>query len=222
MFRPQVTVILAISADGKISTRTSVPARFGSLADRKHLEQQIANADGVLIGAGTVRAYGTTMRVLSPELIDERLARGQPPQPVQILVSGSGNCDRNWHFFQQPVPRWLLTLERCEHRWESPSFERVLQAGVSAIDWSLALRKLRELSIKKLAVLGGSVLVGSLLNAGYVDELWLTVCPLLFGAGVNVIAKAGLVEPKQLTLLSAEKIEQEVFLHYRISAAPNR
>lgn len=36
------------------------PARFGSSADKAHMEEQIALADAVLFGAGTIRAYSTT------------------------------------------------------------------------------------------------------------------------------------------------------------------
>src|SRR4028118_63794 len=103
------TVILAISADGKIADAVRSPARFGSAKDKAHLEQQVAASDAVLFGNGTLQAYGTTMRVISPELVKQRELQGKPPQPVQIVCSRSSQFDPNLRFFQQPVPRWLLT-----------------------------------------------------------------------------------------------------------------
>ncbi len=103
------TVILAMSADGKITDTALTAARFGSANDKSHLEQQVAASDAVLFGNGTLRAYGTTMRVISPDLIAQREEQGKPPQPVQIVCSRSRKFDPNWRFFQQPVPRWLLT-----------------------------------------------------------------------------------------------------------------
>ena len=107
--RPYATVILAISADGKIADAVRSPARFGSAKDKAHLEQQVAASDAVLFGNGTLQAYGTTMRVISPELVKQRELQGKPPQPVQIVCSRSAQFDPNLRFFQQPVPRWLLT-----------------------------------------------------------------------------------------------------------------
>lgn len=103
------TVILAMSADGKITDSALTAARFGSANDKAHLEQQVANSDAVLFGNGTLRAYGTTMRVISPDLLKQRELAGKPPQPVQIVCSRSREFDPNLRFFQQPVPRWLLT-----------------------------------------------------------------------------------------------------------------
>jgi len=109
--RPYATVILAISADGKIADAVRSPARFGSANDKAHLEQQVAANDAVLFGNGTLQAYGTTMRVISPDLLKQRELAGKPPQPVQIVCSRSHQFDPNLRFFQQPVPRWLLTSE---------------------------------------------------------------------------------------------------------------
>jgi len=71
-----------------------------------------------------------------------------------------------------------------------------------------------------LAILGGGKLVASVLAAGLVDELWLTVCPLILGgadAPTPVEGKGFLADlaPK-LELLAVKQVGQEVFLHYRI------
>ena len=217
------TVILAMTADGKISDRQGSAARFGSVNDKAHLEQQISLADGVLFGAGTLRAYGTTMLVSSPTLLQQRKERRKLPQPVQIVVSASADLDPQWRFFQQPVPRWLITIADNEDKWhERQEFERIVTTSVKDSNscWKTAFQQLFELGLNKLAILGGGELVASLLAEDLIDELWLTVCPLILGGNFapTPVGGKGLIqtEGKKLQLLEVKQVEQELFLHYLI------
>lgn len=221
--QPWVVVVLAMSADGKIADRDRSPARFGSERDRAHLETQIAGVDGVLFGAGTLRAYGTTLPVTNPELLQQRRSQGKPEQPVHIVVSRSGELDPNLRFFRQGVPRWLLTSATGAQRWQrEAAFEQVIVVPDEAdgLNGSIALANLHQMGLKRLAVTGGGELVASLVAIGAIDELWLTVCPLLLG-GVTAptpVGGSGLLAAiaPRLNLLSVEQIEDEVFLHYRV------
>lgn len=223
--RPHITAILATSADGKISDVARSPARFGSAIDKAHLEQQIAKVDAVLFGAGTLRAYGTTLSISDPQLLRQRQQQYYQPQPVQIVVSQTGNLDASCRFFQQPVPRWLLTTPEGAIPWENqrelmPKFDHILTAPTheGGFYWSGIFVKLAQLKIKRLALLGGGALVASLLAGDWIDELWLTICPVLLGGATapTPVDGLGLSIPKSLTLLSAHPVGQEVFLHYRL------
>jgi 5-amino-6-(5-phosphoribosylamino)uracil reductase len=221
--RLHTTVILAMTVDGKIADYQSSAARFGSINDRIHLEQQVSLSDAVLFGAGTLRAYGSTMSVSNPLLLQERKARSQSPQPVQIVVSGSGNLDSQWRFFQQPVPRWLITLPGNDNKWRSRAeFERILIAPEhnSIINWTKTWQQLAKLGLNRLAILGGGELVASLLAENLVDELWLTLCPLILGgnSAPTPVGGTGFIQSqgKKLQLLEIKHIEQELFLHYLV------
>jgi 5-amino-6-(5-phosphoribosylamino)uracil reductase len=241
--RPYTTVVLAMSADGKIADAGRSPARFSSPTDKAHLEQQIAAADAVLFGAGTLRAYGTTIKVSDPELLQQRRQSSLALQPVQILVSLEANIDPQLRFFSQPVPRWLLTTSVGAKCWHGrPEFERIIvceeksgvrsqESGVrsqelgvlfprSSIDWTNALQQLASLGVKRLAVLGGGQLVDSMLAADLIDEFWLTVCPLILGGASSPTPVEGMgfdqaLAPR-LELISLQAKEGEVFLHYRL------
>lgn len=219
--RPHITVVLAMSADGKIADAWRSPARFGSAQDKSHLETQIAQADGVLFGAGTLRAYGSTLRVTHPNLLQQRQQQGKPPQPVHIVCSQSAQLDPNYAFFRQPVPRWLLTTIAPDELLQMP-FERVVTVAVrdAGLNWVDALQQLRQLGLERLAVTGGGEVVASLLAIGGIDEMWLTVCPLLLGgrAAPTPVEGMGFLEEMatRLELLGVEAIAQEVFLHYRV------
>ncbi|BAY13172.1 RibD family protein [Calothrix sp. NIES-2098] len=221
--RPHTTVVLAMSADGKIADFRRSPARFGSKADIAHLEKQIAASDAVIFGAGTLRAYGTTLTVSHPQLLQRRTQEGKSPQPVHIVITQSANLNPEIHFFKQPVKRWLLTTKVGALTWEGRSqFDEILvfETPTGKIDTLTALKHLVSLHITRLVVLGGGELVASMLELDLIDELWLTVCPLILGganaptpvSGVGFLANLA----PRLQLLEVHQVEQEVFLHYRL------
>ena len=78
-----------------------------------------------------------------------------------------------------------------------------------------------ELGLKKLGILGGGQIVSSLLKQNLIDELRLTICPLIL-AGINSPTPAdgegflSSVAPR-LKLLEVKTVGQEVFLHYQLS-----
>ena len=221
MNRAYTTVVLAMSADGKITDRDRTAARFSSSDDLAHLETVVAAADGALFGAGTLRAYGTCLSVRQPELVAQRRAQHQPPQPVQIACSDTGNLDPQLPFFQQSVPRWLLTSPAGAQRWQPPgeTFEHILPALTTPTHWLSILQRLKDMGIEHLAVLGGGTLIASLVEQDMVDELYLTVCPLLLGGqstptpvdGQGLRADLAL----RLRLVQTRTSNDEVFLHYR-------
>ena len=222
---PHATVVLAMSADGKIADVTRAPARFGSAIDKLHLEAQVAQSDAVLFGAGTLRAYGTTLKVAHSDLLNQRQQQGKPTQPVQIVCSGLAVLDCQARFFSQPVPRWLLTTTIGAARWrDRAEFEQILVAeskqAALKIDWRGAFQQLFGLGLGRLAILGGGDLVASLFAANLIDELWLTVCPLILG-GTNAPTPVGGVGflagvAPRLKLLDVRPAGEEVFLHYQV------
>ncbi|RMF20562.1 MAG: riboflavin deaminase [Cyanobacteria bacterium J083] len=219
-------VILAMTADGKIADRLGSAARFGSKNDKKHLEAQIATVDAVLLGANTLRAYGTSLAVANPKLLKQRRDLGLSRQPIQIVVSASAEITNNLRFFQQPFPRWLLTTQRAIKAETLAGFDKILLAqqkvNSQQIDWLRVFQNFSQLGIKQLAILGGGELVASLLAEDLINEIWLTICPVIYGGvdsptpvgGAGFLATAA----KKLELISVKTLEEEIFVHYRLSS----
>lgn len=226
-----------MSADGKIADASRAAARFPSATDKAHLEAQIAKADATLFGAGTLRAYGTTLPVTNAALIEARRSRQQPDQPIQIVCSAIGNLDPKWPFFQQPVPRWLITTLEGMQSWREgrrkdikQPFEQVLITE-RPFNWQIVMQDLlygksalssaaNRPAVQNLVVMGGGELVASLLSEGLIDDLYLTVCPLLIGGKTapTPVGGLGFTLPRtpQLTLKSCQVEADEVFLHYSV------
>ncbi|MDJ0657906.1 MAG: RibD family protein [Crocosphaera sp.] len=220
--RPKTTVILAMTADGKIADFQRNTARFGSNIDKNHLEKQISMMDAVIFGAETLRAYGTTLTVNNPQLLAHRKQHNKPSQPINIIVSASGKIADNLRFFSQPVPHWLMTTEEGAKN-NTLKFEKILTfptIETGKINLSEAFEHLKEIGINHIGILGGGELVASCLEQNLIDDLWLTICPYILGgkAAPTPVEGFGFLssEAKKLQLLNLEQKEQEIFLHYKV------
>ena len=100
--------------------------------------------------------------------------------------------------------------------------DEVKVCGGREIDFDFALRWLREKwKVKRLLCEGGGEINGALLEARLVDEVHVTLCPVIFGgrnaptmADGNGFAK--LADAAQLRLKSGKRVGDELFLVYRV------
>ena len=165
--------MLAISLDGRLAPPQGGAAQLGGAGDRRALEQALAWADACLIGAGTLRAHQCTCLIRNPQLLEQRLQEGRPQQPAAVVVSRSLGFSRTWHFFDQPLQRWLLAPAPMHQ-----GFDRWFPLAPT---WPERLQALGAAGIQRLVLLGGAQLTADLLQADCVDALQLTVVPQLLG-----------------------------------------
>src|SRR3977135_3112719 len=93
----------ATTVDGKITTRTFSPVDFTSRTDKQHLIRQRALGDAVLIGHSTLQKDNVRLGIANSELRNERIARGQTPYPLRVIVSNEGKIDAGLNIFQTDV-----------------------------------------------------------------------------------------------------------------------
>jgi 5-amino-6-(5-phosphoribosylamino)uracil reductase len=176
---PRLRLVLAVSLDGRLAPPTGGAAQLGGAGDRRVLEEALAWADGCLIGAETLRRHGSTCLIHQPDLLASRQARGLPPQPVAVVVSGSGRWRQDLPFFDQPLSRWWLQGSAIggSARGAAAGFDRCIPLAT----WPEAIAELGRCGLRQLVLLGGARLAQELLTAGVVDELQLTLVPRLLG-----------------------------------------
>jgi 5-amino-6-(5-phosphoribosylamino)uracil reductase len=190
--RPELRLVLAVSLDGRLAPAEGGAAQLGGAGDRQVLEEALAWADAVLVGAETLRRHGGTCLIHRPQLLEARRRQGRSAQPIAIAVSRSGQFAADLPFFRQPLVRWLLQAPPGALGAPPGGFERQLPLQ----SWFLALGALRSLGQRRLVVLGGAQLAAALVAENLLDELQLTVCPRLLGGPHGWLPAAALVAPE--------------------------
>src|SRR5213595_4363363 len=97
---PFVAVTFAMTVDGKVTTKSYASVDFTSREDKAHLIRQRALGDAVLVGHGTIENDNVRLGIPAEELRQERIARGQPPYPLRVIVSNKGRINPGLKIFE--------------------------------------------------------------------------------------------------------------------------
>lgn len=199
----------------------SLEGRSGGLGNAvdQHVFQLLRRlADVILVGAGTVRAEGYGGDLLGAEARRWRADRGMPEHPAVAVVSGSLDLDPNSAFFlEAPVRPLLFTSAEADpaRRKELAAVADVVEAGQERVEPAGIVRALAERGLQQIHCEGGPTLLGSFEAAGLVDELCLTVSPLLVGGTGTRIARSGGGHPPQpLRLVHVLESDSMLLLRY--------
>ena len=176
------------------TSATSLP-RIAAAALRSH-------ADGVLVAAGTVRAehYGPI------------------GLPIAV-VSRSCRLDWDWPLFTatnaQPIVVTVAEAPELERK-RAADLADVIIAGERDVDLATAIDALAARGLCRVLAEGGPSLNGQIAAAGLLDELCLTLSPLLVGGDAKrILAGAGLVTGSGWRLHSLCEQDGFLFLRYR-------
>ncbi|MEA2177284.1 MAG: hypothetical protein QOG77_581 [Solirubrobacteraceae bacterium] len=196
--RPYVVANMVASADGR-STVEGRSAPLSGPADRALFHALRRQVDGVLAGTATLRTERYRRLIRNPDHREDRRRRGLEPDPVAVVLSRSGDL---------PGDIEMLT---------DPEQPRAIFVGQDA-DPTEAFRRLRsEHGVRSLLCEGGAVLLGALLRAGLVDELFLCLAPMLAGGeGQVTVAGPAFRPPITLELHHVLEHEDVLFMRYRI------
>ncbi|MGE0001537.1 MAG: RibD family protein [Fimbriimonadaceae bacterium] len=204
--RPYAYINMVTTIDGKSvsGTRDEDVQDLGTETDHATMRAIEFSADAVLIGAGSLRA--TAKLHYAP-----RLAR--------FVVSRSGDLDFNSPFFAKSEENaWVVTAKAGSERVAGRAHCMVV--GDAEVDLIEALRRMRvEMGVSRLLIEGGSELNASLLALDVVDELFLTMAPLVkLGRTTPTYADGEPLGRKNLlrfSLVSSTPVGDEVYLRYQ-------
>jgi 5-amino-6-(5-phosphoribosylamino)uracil reductase len=176
-------------------------------------------ADVVLVGAETVRQEGYRPARARAEFTGRREAAGQGPVPAVAVVTASLDLDFSLPLFTSPlVPTLLLTGAAAAPDKVAAAEKagaRVVIAGDGmGVEPARVVRALAGLGHTRLLTEGGPRLLGQLIAAGVLDELCLTVSPMLTaGAAQRIAGGPSVAVPQRFALVSL--LEEDGFLFSR-------
>lgn len=180
MSRPHVALKLATSLDGRIATASGESRWITGPEARAQVQRLRADADAVLVGAGTVRAD-------DPEL----LAKTEPParrQPLRVVLDSG--------FTLAPQGRLFASLDRARllligAEGADPARRAALEAagaqtalvhpGPGGVEIEAALALLAQHGVARVLCEGGGKLAATLVGAKAVDRIEWMRAPLLLG-----------------------------------------
>jgi len=196
---------------------------ISNAADMRIFGTLRALADVVVVGAETVRQEGYRPARARAEFAAAREAAGQAPAPAIAVVSASLDLDFSLPLFTSPlVPTLVLTGAAAPPdrvlAAEKAGARVVIAGDGVGVEPARAVQALGDLGHTRLLTEGGPRLLGQLVAAGVLDELCLTVAPMLTAGDAQRIAGGPSVAvPQRLVLASVLAEEGFLFTRYQRS-----
>lgn len=194
-------------------------APLSSPADMRIFGTLRALADVVVVGAETVRQEGYRPAKAREAFAVRRAADGQAPAAAVAVVSRRLDLDFSAPLFTAPlVPTLVLTgagADRARLADAAAAGVRIVVAGEGeGVDPVRAVRELAALGLTRMLHEGGPRVLAQFAAAGVVDELCLTLSPLLTGGDApRIMNGPGVVPPARFRPLSL--LEEDGFLFSR-------
>jgi riboflavin-specific deaminase-like protein len=203
----------AVSLDGRINTRERRFTFFGSARDHARMSALRARADAVLVGGATFRNWP------HPALPDAADRDGWTKRPWNVVLTRSLDVPLDTDFVREPAVRPLfLTRAAAAHGRTVPAEVEAWPGDGDPPVWWIVDR-LAARGVETLLVEGGGDLVFQFLAADALDEMHVTLCPIVVGGDAPTLADGvgfDRDEVRRLELVASEVEGDEIFLHYRV------
>jgi riboflavin-specific deaminase-like protein len=214
---PYVRVNLACTANGKVAI-DGRSAGLGSAADKLLFGRLRRLTDVILVGAGTVRADDCRGARKRADVQAFRRERGQSEVPPIAVVTGSASIGPDCRLFTDTyVPPIIFTTSLAP----KTNVARLRDAGADVatvgeehVDIDLVLEELAKRGLYRVLCEGGPTLFGSLIAANAVDELCLTMAPLI--GGTTPLSTGPEVDVASMRLLSVLAADETLLLRYQL------
>jgi 5-amino-6-(5-phosphoribosylamino)uracil reductase len=221
--RPYVLLTCTVSIDGCLDDLSDRRLILSTPGHFNHVDEIRAGCDAILVGAGTVRKDDPRLVVRSPARRAARQARGLPPSPLKVTITGAGALPPEARFFTLGEAGKLVycasaavpgTRERLGH------LATVVDAG-QPVHLSSVLAHLHGRGVRRLLVEGGEIVLTAFLHAGVVDELEVAVAPFVVGEpGAPRLTGSGRLPSRdgdRAVLADVRRVDDLVLLRYGLS-----
>ncbi len=185
---PHLRINMVSSIDGTVVVDgKSKP--LSSNEDRKVFHALRSMADVILVGAGTARKENYGPVVFSDEIQQLRVSNGLSRNAPVAVVSHSGHFDWESPFFQEAHSKPIIITDAhgAHNAVHGSHYADIISYGEDHVDLQSAINEIYSRGLKHILCEGGPSLNTDLLNAGVVDELCLTLSPVLTNSSTKTI-----------------------------------
>jgi riboflavin biosynthesis pyrimidine reductase len=215
--RPYTVANMVATADGR-ATLGGRTEGISSGNDRDLFHTLRTQVDAVMVGIATIalERYGPLAR--RPEVRRRRVELGLAEVTLAVTASRSLELPVDAPLFQDPESQ-IVVLTNSDR--EPPPCEAQLiveRIPGDELDLAAGMERLRSAhGVRAMLHEGGPTMLAAMLARGLVDELFLTVSPMLVGGGEPSVVEGTAFElPRRLDLLSVLEHESFLYLRYRI------
>jgi 5-amino-6-(5-phosphoribosylamino)uracil reductase len=193
---------------------------LGSAGDLRVFRVLRALSDAVLVGAGTAAAEGYRPVTADSPVGRLRAGLGRPAAAPVVIVSRRASLRADDQLVTGAVaPTVLVTCAAADPERRgalAAAGVDVLVCGDDEVDLTAAVDALAERGLEQLLCEGGPALFRAALVAGVVDELDLSIAPLLVGSGPGLLPVA-LPGPARAELLQVLTEDDVLFTRYAVA-----
>ena len=212
-----------MSLDGSVQGPDGRSGTLNTASDRQVFALQRALADAVLVGANTARFEGYRAIDLEPWQLEIREQEGLAPYPVLVIISASADLDPLIAIPADGTDGGSVMIITTSGKSEDDleplraAGITVLEATGNGLDLAMIIDQLAGTGLPRLLCEGGPQLHNDLLAAGVVDEMALTLAPVVMGGqGLRSTSGAALPTPTGFQLHHALYAEDgALFTSYR-------
>jgi diaminohydroxyphosphoribosylaminopyrimidine deaminase/5-amino-6-(5-phosphoribosylamino)uracil reductase len=217
---PYVVMKYAMTADGKIATKTGASQWITGEEARKHVHGLRHNYMGIMCGIGTVLADDPMLNVRIPE----------KKSPIRIICDSGLRIPFDSRICQSAGEYRTLIVCGNEDAVDAEKAEQLRGLGIEImfcpeadgkVDLKELMNRLGAIGIDSILLEGGGELNDSALRAGIVQEVKAYVAPKLFGGSIakTPVAGCGVDQPEEAVMLELEnmtKIGGDLLLEYKV------
>jgi riboflavin biosynthesis pyrimidine reductase len=214
--RPRVVASMIASADGRVAVQGR-SVGLGQAADRALLRELRTAADAILVGTRTLRAEHYA-NLLDDEQRAHRAASGLEPEPVVATISRRLDLPGDIPLLAEPTARVQVYTEADGEVPSQGAWVAVQRFEPGQLTMPAILEHLRtERGARTVLCEGGPTLLRELVAADCVDDLLLTVAPMLVASDAPTpLHGAALDPPTGLALRTIHRADDHLFLHYTL------
>lgn len=204
-----IKVILnaAMSLDGKIG-KYKERIRLSNDLDKKRVHEMRSNVDAIMVGINTVLNDNPKLTAHYSE---------KKKNPIRIVVDSDARTPLDANVMNVSEARTIIAVSQKASEIKLRDLQKngaeIIKAGLSEVDLNLLIDKLKRQGIKTILLEGGGTLNHAMLSLGLVDEIFITIAPIILGSGINLV-NGHLEKEIPLKLEGIIQLNEQVVFHY--------